>query len=222
MGIRMLRGVGISLLSLMLAIGFLLIPFRVQADDFQIWTQVQFSKNFKPSKFTLKWSTENRLKNDGTQYFLFNTTVGFYYGVYKWFKLGPYYRFEQKIGKTGEQRPFLEVVFAAPWEPVKIKNRQRYEIKIFPGEKTQFRWRNLIQFSHLFKEKPVSYRPFIQDEIFIQSGTGFSENRLDVGNAFGFLQDHIKLVFYYRWQRKISDDAWTNNHILGTSLAFIY
>ncbi len=194
---------------------------EAQGGDFQVWTELKYSHRFKPSKFTLKWSMENRFRDQATEHFTFNTTLGFDYKFFKWLSAGSYYRYEKKKGKAGENRPFFEVVLKTPWKPVVVKNRQRFEIRIFPDD-TWFRYRNLTQISHYFGERPVSYTPYIQDEVFIEQGVGFNENRLDVGNAFGVLNDQLAFAFYYRWQRKESGNMWENNHIFGTSVAIHY
>jgi len=192
-----------------------------QAGDFQVWTELKYSHTFKPSHFTLRWASENRFRDTATEHFTFNTTLGFDYAFLNWFSLGPYYRYEKKRGNPGENRPFVEVVFKTPWKALRIQDRQRYEIRIFPDD-TRFRFRNRIKLSHYFGERPVSYTPFVQDEIFVEQGHGFNENRLDVGNSFGVWQDRLSFTLYYRWQRKESGGSWENNHILGTALGVHY
>lgn len=188
------------------------------AEDFQLWTQLSISKAFSPSKFTLDWATENRFDMDASRYHLFNTTLGFHYDVFPWFSIGPYYRYEKKRGKPGENRFFPQLVFKAKTKPVEIKNRQRFEVRFFPDE-TRFRYRNLTQFAHKVKTRPVSFKPFVQDEFFYEpQNGGINENRLDAGNAFGFLKDFLNFTLYYRWQHKQDGASWVENHILGTSL----
>jgi hypothetical protein len=220
-----LKKLGVFLGLFFIILNLTVLAGRAQAEDFQLWTQVQITKKFSPSKFTLLWAAENRLDMDASRYQTFNTTLGFSYEVFPWFSIGPYYRFEKKRGKPAEQRFFPELVFRAPTKPIEIKNRQRFEVRIFPDtDEVLFRYRNLTQFSHKFKTKPVSFRPFFQDEIFYQpQDGGFNENRLDAGNAFGFLDDFIHFVLYYRWQHKEeSNGTWAENHILGTNLTFSF
>lgn len=213
-----LKRFGIKFGILVGALLILTFPPSAHADDFQIWTHLSFSKKFKPSKFILKWGMENRFDKDASRYGTFNTTIGFNYAFFKWFDMGPHFRFEKKRGKDGEYRPFLEFNLTAPPDLIKIKNRQRTEFRIFP-DKFHFRYRNRTQFSHLFNNRPVSFRPFFEDEFFVQTGDGFNENRLAAGTQFGFADNHVFWELYYRWQRKKeSDGSWVNNHILGTGV----
>lgn len=222
MGVSGLRIIKSLFLYFVLICCIFSIPRNARSDDFQIWTEVKFSKKFKPSKFTLLWAMENRVKNDATQYFLFNTTIGFSYAFFKWFQIAPQYRFEKKVGSDGENRPLLDIVFQTPWQPIQVKNRQRFEFRIFP-DMERFRYRNRTTLFHKFKDEKVTYSPYIQDEFFLETNNGgFNENRLDVGNTFGFFKDRIKFALYYRWQRKLSSGVWANNYILGTILGFHY
>jgi len=199
------------------------LPSPGAADDFQLWTELQVRHDFKPSKFTLLWSTDNRFKNNGTDHFTFNTTIGFYYKFLKWLKFGPFYRFEKKEGDDAENRIMPELVLRGKFGPITIAGRNRFEFRIFPDD---FRYRNRtrVKISHKFKKKPVSFTLFMFDEIFIETdGRGFNENRLAAGNGFGFLKDHVVFSLFYQMQRKKSSSGvWSTNHILGTYLTLNY
>lgn len=203
--------------------GVFSLPSTGTADDFQLWTELKVKHDFKPSKFTLVWSTDNRFRDGGTEYFKFNTTIGFYYKFLKWLKFGPFYRFQKEKGKDVENRIMPQLVLTGIFGPIKIAGRNRFEFRIFPDD---FRYRNRtrIKISHKFKTKPVSFNLFMFDEIFIETGgRGFNENRLRVGNGFGFQKDHVVFSLFYQMRRKKSSSGvWGTNHVLGTYLTLNY
>ncbi len=207
-------------------------PELAAADhQFQLWTELKFSKKIDGSPFTFQWATENRFRNDGGfEYFLFNTTVGFEAQFWKWFRPGLLFRLEKGDAKDTETRvmPQFEVVNSLG--PIEIADRNRFEFRFFwgdPGDDWRFRYRNRLKLGHKFKSKPVSYNPYVSDEIFIETGSGnrgFNQNRAAIGNVFGFCEDHIKFDLYYmlRTDKSSSSGDWSHAHVLGTSLGFKY
>ncbi len=188
--------------------------------DFQLWTELKYAHPFGKSPWTLHWATENRFANNGTDYFLFNTTIGFDYKWLKWFKTGFFYRYEKIQDRDGENRIFPSAEFNNALGPIIINNRQRFEFRFFPDE-FRFRYRPRIKISHPFKTSPVSFTPFVSNEFFVEpQNDWYNQNRFDVGNSFGFYRDHITFDLFYRLRsdKNLDGAGWFQNHILGTSL----
>lgn len=191
-------------------------------NDFQFWTELKYNHKLKDSKFSLHWAMENRFQNDASDYFLFNTTLGFYYQIIKYIKMGMFYRVEKKEDSDWENRVMPQIEFSANLGPVKLSDRNRFEFRFFPDD-FRFRYRNEAKVAHKIKTEPVSFTPYVSDEVFFETEKGgFNENRLKIGNAFGFLKDRLDFDLYYLLQRKDSNGIWSTNHILGTSLSVNY
>lgn len=221
-----LRKVGEKLLGGLFLFGCVLVlPGMGRADDFQLWTEVKFAHTFPDKKFTLRWASESRFFNDVTSYGLFNTTLGFDYRVFKWLRPGYFQRIEKKIGSPTEFRLMPQVEFFAPLGPIQFEDRNRFEVRLFTDGDVRFRYRNRLKFSHTFKTSPVSFTPYISDEILIETEkSNPSQNRAIAGNTFGFHQEHITFDLYYMFKSDKNNGApgWTNMHVLGTSLSLKY
>lgn len=198
----------------------------LRADDFQLWTELKYAHPFKGSGFTLRWATENRIKNDVSNYFLFNTTLGFDYQFKKWLRAGFYYRFQWEEAKPEENRLFPQVEFFWKAGPIFFEDRNRFEFRIFTDDTFRFRYRNRFKFGHEFKAKPVSFTPYISEEIMLETDrTNPSQNRLSAGNVFGFVDGHITFDLFWMMRSDRNQggaSGWTNAQILGTSLGFKY
>ncbi len=193
--------------------------------DFQVWTELKYAHTFPDKKLTLRWATENRFFDNATDYGLFNTTLGFDYRVFKWFRPGYFQRVEKKIGSPTELRLMPQIEFLAKLGPIQFEDRNRFELRFFTDDTFRFRYRNRVKFGHTFKTSPVSFTPYVSDEIFLETQrSNPTQNRAIVGNEFGFCKDHISFGLYYLLQTEKNQKGpgWMNNHILGTSLGFKY
>lgn len=207
------------LLGLIVALAVVFSGPARAGSDFQLWTELKYAHPFGHSPWTLYWATENRFADNASNYYTFNTTLGFDYRIFKWFRTGLFYRFEKNDGKPRENRVFPQLDFVGRLGPVEGSNRQRFEIRIFPDD-TRFRYRSRFKVAFPIKTKPVSFSPYISEEIFVEpSNGGFNQNRFAAGNAFGFLEGKIVFDLYYMLRMDQADPSWDKKHILGTSLA---
>jgi hypothetical protein len=201
------------------------LPGVGKADEFQVWTELKYAHTFPDKKLTLRWATENRFIKDATMYGLFNTTLGFDYKVLKWLRPGYFQRIEKKIGGSTEFRLMPQVEFFAPLGPIQFEDRNRFEVRLFSDGDVRFRYRNRLKFSHTFKTSPVSFTPYVSEEILLETErSNPSQNRAMVGNSFGFCKDHISFDLYYMFKSDKNNGApgWTNFNVLGSSLGFKY
>jgi hypothetical protein len=205
----------------------ILSPGIARADDFQLWTEVKYAHTFPEhdKKFTIRWAEENRFFNDVSKYGLFNTTLGFDYKVLKWFRAGYFQRIAKKVGDPTEFRLIPTVEFLVSPGPIQFEDRNRFEVRIFSNEEVRFRYRNRVKFGHTFKTSPVSFTPYVSEEIFIETEhANPSQNRLIAGNSFGFAHDRITFDLYYLWRsdKNNGKPGWTQTNAIGTSLGFKY
>ena len=200
-----------------------------RGDDFQLWTELKYQHAFKGTPFEIQWSTENRFRNDATDYFLFNTTTTFFYKPFSWLSSGFGYRFEmQEPAKGGEfrkenrLRPQFEVDL--PLGPLHIKNRNMFEFRFFSDPYDfRFRYRSRFRIERPFKTSPVSFTPYVSEEFFVETGRGLNQNRIIAGNSFGFFKNHVSFDLYYLLRRdKETSGGWSTANVLGTSLGFKY
>lgn len=195
---------------------------QVQAvGDFQLWTELKLAHPFGKSPWTLHWATENRFGEDASKYITFNTTLGFDYKAFKWLKGGLFYRYEKNRGKAGENRIFPQADLTTMFGHVELSTRQRFEIRLFPDD-TRFRYRTRFKVGVPVAASPLSYKPYVSEELFVEPGHGgLNQTRFIVGNTFGFRKDKITFDLYYLLRRDENNpNPWTNRHVLGTSLAF--
>jgi uncharacterized protein DUF2490 len=193
--------------------------------DFQLWTELKYAHTFPDNKLTLRWAEENRFFNDVSKYGLFNTTLGFDYRVLKWLRPGYFQRIEKKVGSPTEFRLIPTLEFLTHMGPIQFEDRNRFEVRMFTDDDVRFRYRNRAKFGYTFKTSPVSFTPYISDEIFVETErTNPDQNRAIVGNGFGFCKDHITFDLYYllRSDKNQGKSGWTNINVLGTSLGFKY
>jgi len=190
----MRRRLGIGILCALLLVGGTAFG---KENDFQLWTELKLSHSFGKSPWTLYWATENRFDQNATNYFTFNTTIGFDYKILKWLRSGLFYRFEKVDGKPRENRIIPQFDAVHVFGAVELSTRQRFEIRIFPDQ-TRFRYRSRYRVGFPIKTSPVSFKPYLSDELFFEPGFGgFDQNRFAVGNSFGFLKDKISFDLYY-------------------------
>jgi hypothetical protein len=213
-----------KIISILLLLVVIIFGSRgLRANDFQLWTEFRISHTFPDKKLSIRWAEENRFYNDATTYGLFNTTLGFDYLVWKWFRPGFYYRVEKRIGNPTENRLMPQFEFLTKLGPIFIEDRNRFEIRIFTQGDVRYRYRNRFRFGHTFKNSPVSFTPYASDEIFVETErTNPNQNRAIVGNEFGFHHDKITLALYYmlRSDKNQGAPGWTQTQVLGTSLGF--
>lgn len=193
-------------------------------NDFQLWNTVSVTHPFGDSKFSLHWVGENRLQNNASEFLLFYTAIGFYYSLFPWFRLGPFYRVQKQDGRAFQQVPYPEFDFFASLGPVDFFDRNLFQ-SFISSEDFSFQYRNLFKISHTFKQGRFLFTPFIFNELFLGTGgSPISQNRIGAGNGFGFLKGKITLDIYYLLQAvKLSGiDGFEKRHILGTSLKFKY
>jgi len=193
-------------------------------DDFMLWTELKIKYQIKPSKFVFVWGTESRFDDGASEYMLFNTTVGFYYKVAKWFQTGLYYRLEKELGKNTENRVFPQGTFKVKAGPVKFAFRNRFEIRMFTSGETRFRYRLRIKFGPKFKVATITLNPFVFNEFFFEtkkSNDGFNQDRLGTGLTIGFLKGLVKYTPYFmvRFDQK---DPWIHRYVFGNKVELTF
>lgn len=220
--------------SLLFFVFLLLFISGVEAQDLQYWTELKYSHPFKNSRFELNWATENRFNDDSPHYFLFNTTLGFTYKYKPWWSFGFGFRYE--TAKRNIIDDFNEEFRLMPqWEwtlklgSSDIKWRNLFELRILPDDGVsgdfRFRYRGRLRWQRKFTAGNYSFTPYVSNEIFVEPERGnFNQDRLMIGNSFGFLKDKLSFDLYYMSLSTMSSAsrAWTRVSVLGSSLGVRY
>ncbi len=189
-----------------------------EAEGFDFWTEFQTSYRVGKSPWTVVWATENRFDQNGTHYYLFNTTAGFHYRLTEWFRPGFRYRVEKAQDQPWENRPTPEAIFLSDWGPLKIANRHLFENRIFPHD-YRFRYRMRITVGPFFEHWGVTFYPFVANEIFVETRAqngGFNQNRVFLGHTLGLHRERYRWTLYYMLLKQKGTGGWEDKDVLGT------
>lgn len=190
--------------------------FVNQNNDVQLWIAESVNKSVSP-KCTLYLSNEWRIGDDVSKLYFFYLQGAVEFKPYSFFYLVPGYRqiwdLRLDIWRLSFE-PFLDVIFQKN-EFFQFRNRISYIVREAIFNVWQYRAR--FRFRGNWEVGNKIYYPYISNEIFIRSRSGFDQNRLLAGllvPLFGRLDGD----FYYMIRFLKSNFHWTHQHIFGTSL----
>lgn len=203
------------------------------SSEFQLWTELKYIHPFKDSRFSLVWAIEDRFRRKEIDLFFFNTTLGFQYQAYHWLSTGFAYRYQtaernEEDDFSDEQRLMPQAELKTTLGKLELQNRNIFEVRILPhqvSDSIRFRYRSRIRLSKKIPFQKWSVTPYASEEIFIEPQTNnFNQNRMIVGNSFGFLKDKVSFDLYYIYRTDLIPE---NGGVLriqgvGTSLGFRY
>lgn len=213
-----------ALFAMLLALSLLTLGLdeaRAQNNDFMYWTELKITHPIKNSKFDFFWGMENRLDMDASRYALFNTTTGFWYKFFPWFKAGFAFRFEKETGKNAEFRPEAQAIFSYKLSNVKFQGRNRFESRNFTNGVHRFRYRLRIKVGPKYKVGIITLNPFVANEVLIEINKdpgGYNQNRFFVGNAFGFCNGKVSFAPYFLLRSDKKTSGWIKRYVFGTTL----
>lgn len=193
--------------------------------DFQIWlsSSVNTALNRKLRAFL---DGEVRFGNNGSELYLWYLQTRFHYTVRDWLELSPGYRQQfNLILPDRVWRPvfvtLFDVLFYFDIGKWTFINRNRFQYNFHVVQNNVWIYRNRLRVDAPFTFGKMKFRPLAADEIFIQEGIGFFENRLTVGGRFNIGKRNItKPAFCFRL-RKFGDE-WRKAYIFSTRADFNY
>ncbi|MDP3981857.1 MAG: DUF2490 domain-containing protein [Chlamydiota bacterium] len=169
---------------------------------------------------------EFRLGDDISEFYYTHEQIQLHFKLCEYFTFSPAYRqvFEKKGSEwENEARPMINGTVSYSWENGwDVSNRARVEFRLKEGSDDTIRFRNKVTVKFPFEWTSLGIRPYLADEIFIESdGKGFNRNRVYVGIECTLLEG-LKGGLFYVLQSSDSGDEWTNIHGVGTSLKLYF
>ncbi len=192
--------------------------------DWQYWSAETIEGQLTP-KLRAELEQEFRFGDDFSDFYRTHTQILFGYKVLDWLEVAPGYRqvFEEKRGVfKPEQRPQID--FTGKWvlQGWEVSDRNRVEYRDKSGAENTVRYRNQIKLKLPFSWTQWKIRPWVAEEIFVESqGGGLNRNRLSAGFE-AKLFEHVKGEIYFLWQATDTNDEWVDNYILGSKLKFAF
>jgi len=209
------------LLGLFLCLVFSATKLRAATDgDFLLWTQFQYTHPVEGGPLNFQWIVINRFENNTSSYQQFQNSMGFYYVLVSWFNVGIFFDWVKESDKTGEFRIYPQATFSTKVGHWKFAGRHRFENRL--TNEYRFRYRLYILMGRKFNTKPVTLTPYIGNEIFLETGKGFNQNRAQIGNSFGFLKEKVRFVLYFMLRSDDKSAGWIHRYVLGTTLKVVY
>ncbi|MDP8266243.1 MAG: DUF2490 domain-containing protein [Candidatus Aceula meridiana] len=202
------------------------LAFAYDDGDFQIWqtnnASWKISDNWKMSLEDEMWWGDN-----ASDFYYNHTDLGIVYsGLAKWLDIGVNYRgiySQSKNTWSYEHRPHFNLTLKTKIDDFDVSNRSRFEFRIGEKMEDKFRYRNKTTLRFPWKWTKFEIRPYIEDEIFIESeSTEFTRNRIYTGVTFT-IAGPVKGELFYMFQlAKSSSAEWNGTNVLGikTKLSF--
>lgn len=189
--------------------------------DWQYWSYAGIEGQLN-SKTRVEIEEEFRWGDDISNFYRSSTQFLLGYKVLDWLEIAPGYReiYEEKSDVfKPEHRPQIDITgkwaLRGGWE---LSDRNRVEFRNKTGKPDSVRYRNQIKLKFPFSWTQFKIRPFVAEEIFVESeGEGFNRNRLSAGLEAKLLE-HLKGELYFLWQTTDTNDDWINNYILVSRL----
>lgn len=211
----------------------LLLTSPLNAAGTQLWNELRYTHPFKGSNFELFWASENRWDEGMSHFYLFNTSIGFAYRPRKWLSAGFFFLYERSTKNiindfNDEERfnPFVELTL--PLGASDLRFRNLFELRYLPDDGVsgdfRFRYRGRLRWQRKFVVGVYSFTPYVSNEVFVEPETNnFNQDRLIVGNSFGFLQGKLSFdVYYMSLATRSSANVWQRVDALGTNLGVRY
>ncbi len=172
----------------------------------------------------LTLAAEYRLGNDDQRRYM-HFEAGSLYHVARWFDAAVAFRVSRDEGdddREYELRSRLQGTFKKFWKHIGIKNRNRFEHRLFTEEPNYWRYRNRTDIVVPFEAGTWVFKPYVADELFVNLTDGYlARNRLFAGLDFMFAK-HIGMDVYYFWERVCNDPDRVNTSVIGAKLKFRY
>lgn len=191
--------------------------------DFQIWLSSS-ANTLLNKKLRAFLDGEVRFGNNGSELYVGYVQTRFHYTVRDWLELSPGYRQQfNLILPDRVWRPIFVTLFDVlnyfdihKWSFI-VRNRFQYNFNALPHSVWIYRFRIRVDAPYTFGK--MKCRPIAADEIFVQEGIGFFENRLVAGVRFNIGKRNItKPAFVFRLRR--FGDEWRTAYIFSTRADF--
>lgn len=193
--------------------------------DFQYWNTENVTWKVKDD---VKLSVEEEFwfgDNAGDFYYQHTDLGVTYSGLADWVDVGANYR--SVLSKSGdnwanENRPHLNLNLKTKIADVSLSNRSRVEFRMKRSVEDKIRYRNKTTFKFPSIWKKADLKPYVADELFIETGSiEYTANRLYAGFT-GQLTKSINFEIYYAMQSSKSSSGWNEINVLGTKVGLAF
>ncbi len=188
--------------------------------DWQYWNQFVLKHKFD-DRFSLALASEQKIRDDFSDLYLYNTTIVPTMRLAEGVSLGAGYRWEQQE-QDDEWRTENRLLFplTLTWSPkpwtLQWRNQPEYR-----DLETRDRWRlrERIQIARPGKLGTATVTPFASGEVFYDfTDEEVNQNRLAVGVLLP-LREYVDLSVFYL-NRADKDGDWSSTNVLGTEVIF--
>ena len=196
------------------------VPVASEArDDWQLWLEEKWSATLSP-KVKLVGKTEERFRDDMSDFYSQIASVGVSWKVLPWLKLEPwyYYQWTEQTGRdTNENRIFLNAIPSCSWRQLHLEDRNRIEFRRINGV-DDWRYRNKPKLSAEFGRGWYDVEPYVADEVFYGARAGeWNRNRFFLGVEKP-LTKALSAELYYMVQSDKTGRDWNEFHVLGIAV----
>ncbi len=191
------------------------------AGEFQLWTELGVETPIAPN-LHVGARSEVRFTDGASRVGLYSWNVGLAYAWRERFIGALEFLREYTCAGGGfatENRPQATFTWADVWRGIELSDRNKFEGRWFEGAGERFRYRNRAQAVLPLRLWPEGPRPFVSEEIFIETGAGFNQNRFSsglvvvagplVGTVYGMLLS-------------TNNDGWTQSGVLGFNFTYSF
>ena len=193
-----------------------LTPPAEARDDWQLWLEQKWSVTLSPT-VRLVGKSEERFRNDMSDYYTQIASVGVSWKALSWLKLEPSYHYqwtEQASRDTNENRIYLNVTPAWSAGRMSVEDRHRVEFRHINGIE-DWRYRNRPKLSLEVGEGSWEVEPYVADEVFYGARAGeWTRNRFSVGVEKPLTRQASAALYYLIESNKTGRD-WNEFHVLG-------
>ncbi len=215
-----------------LVIGLLLIivnaAYAYDNGDFQVWnTDVQEIKINDKSKAALE--EEFRWGDNANEFYYQHYDIAWIYALSKSWDLKLSYRYilEKKSGKFKvENEPNINATYKWNFLGCDMSNRFRLEYRNFDYQTDFWRYRNMLAIRAPWKFTKFQIRPFVADDLFINSkGASIHNNRFYSGLGFKLFKNFDGDIFYILQHTRnvgMTKTTWRRTNVFGVRLRAIF
>lgn len=207
--------------SVVVFVGSLLQAAAFDDGDWQLWAEVSL-EDAVAEKTTFSVRSETRYGDDMSDRYVEWMQAGLAYALTPCLSVGAHYRAQYTRtldGWTEEQRPMVEATFKKDAKGFGLKDRNLLEYRRRKAQDEIVRYRNKLTIELPLKLTAWKIRPYVADEIFIDSDQGeLNRNRATIGLAAEILKARPEL--YVMWQADDKDGVSTDTYVAGVSLKF--
>lgn len=194
-------------------------PAHAKKTDLQLWHNETVS--FKIAEhWKIGIANESYFDDDASHRYYHEGDIGVSYsGFAKWFDLSLNFKHvltESKGEWRREERPHINGTFKFKAGKFSFIDRNRFEYKMREVGTDFWKYRNLLTIRFPWKFTSLEIRPYIADEIHIDSVV--SENRSFAGFTFKITKELEADIYYMQKRNRRSGGDWVGVNVVGTRL----